>query len=217
MKIAVARGKGGTGKTTVATSLALALRDIMPVQVLDCDVESPNAHLFLHPKINRREKVTVLVPVVDQEACIHCGECAKICMYHAIAAVSNMVFAFPDLCHSCGGCELVCPTRAIIMEEREIGVVEYGKSGGLAFTHGKLNVGTPLSPPVIRAVKAKANALGAVIIDAPPGTACPEVTSVEGADFCLLVTEPTRFGLNDLELAVSTVRALGVPLGVVIN
>jgi len=217
MIVSVASGKGGTGKTLVATSLALSLKERTKVQLLDCDVEEPNAHLFLKPVITHSEAVCIPVPRVDNEKCTHCGRCAQVCVYHAIAVVPKHVLTFLELCHGCGACSYLCPERAITEEGREIGVVELGHSHGLGFAHGKLNIGEALAPPVIRKVKELANPDGVVIIDVPPGTSCPVVEAVKGSDFCILVTEPTPFGLNDLVLAVETVKALKILCGVVIN
>ena len=219
MIISVASGKGGTGKTLVATSLALSLRGGESVQLLDCDVEEPNDHVFLRPEITGSEAVAILVPEVDEEKCTYCGTCAQVCVYHAIAVLGNHVLTFPQLCHGCGACSYLCPEGAISEQGRETGVVEWGHSDGVDFVHGRLTVGEAMAPPVIRQVKEHAgnNNVGTVIIDVPPGTSCPVVEAVRGSDFCLLVTEPTPFGLNDLALAVETVRELGIPCGVALN
>jgi len=217
MIIAVASGKGGTGKTLVATSLSLSLKENAKVQLLDCDVEEPNAHLLLRPVITHSEAVFIPVPKVDNEKCTYCGRCAEVCAYHAITVVPKHVLTFLELCHGCGACSYLCPEKAIAEEGRKIGVVELGHSDGLGFAHGKLNVGEALAPPVIRKVKEFSNHDGVVIIDVPPGTSCPVVEAVKDSDFCLLVTEPTPFGLNDLVLAVEMVKELKIPCGVVIN
>ena len=217
MIISVASGKGGTGKTLVATSLALSLKDSHRVELLDCDVEEPNDHVFLKPEITSSKAVSILVPRVDEDMCTYCGKCAEVCTYHAIVVMGNHVLTFPQLCHGCGACSYLCPERAISEEGRETGVVEWGYSDGLKFVQGKLTVGEAMAPPVIKKVKEHADNDGAVIIDIPPGTSCPVVEAVKGSDFCLLVTEPTPFGLNDLALAVATVRDLGIPCGVVLN
>jgi MinD superfamily P-loop ATPase len=217
MRIAIASGKGGTGKTTVAVNLACVLADNgQTVQYLDCDVEEPNGHIFLKPEITATEPVGIPVPVVDEKKCTGCRKCAEVCQYHAIAVLKKPL-VFAELCHGCGGCALVCPERAIREENRTIGVVETGRANGVAFAQGRLNVGEPMAPPLIRAVKKKAIAEGVAIMDAPPGTSCPVVATVRDADYVLLVTEPTPFGLNDLRLAVEMIRQLGVPHGVVIN
>lgn len=217
MRIAVASGKGGTGKTLVAVSLALSLSEEGSVQLLDCDVEEPNDHLFINPRIIRRDPVLIPVPEVDEKSCDYCGKCAKVCEYHAIAVFPAHIMVFPQLCHGCGACSYLCPQKAISERGREIGVVETGRAGEIDFVQGRLTIGEALAPPVIREVKRRARKGGTVIIDASPGTSCPVVEAVKGSDFCLLVTEPTPFGLNDLELAVGMVRKLEVPVGVVLN
>ena len=218
MNVAIASGKGGTGKTTVATNLAVtAAASGREVQVLDCDVEAPNAHLFLKPEIERSEAVSVPVPEVDEEKCTACGECGRICQYSAIVSLKTKPLVFPELCHGCGGCALVCPEGAITEGLREVGVVEEGSAGGVRFAGGKLRIGEAMAPPLIRAVKERALEDALVIVDAPPGTSCPVIEAVRGADFVLLVTEPTPFGLNDLAIAVDTVRKLGLPFAVVVN
>jgi len=213
--ISVASGKGGTGKTLVSTSLALSLKGA--VQLLDCDVEEPNAHIFLKPVIERSEPVAIPVPQVDEEKCDFCKKCAEACAFNAIAVLPRKVLVFPELCHGCGACSYLCPRDAISEVGREIGVVEAGRSGDIGFVHGKLNVGEAMAPPLIRAVKRYRDNSKTVIIDVPPGTSCPVVEAVEGSDFCILVTEPTPFGLNDLALAVEVVRKMGIRCGVVIN
>ena len=217
MILSVASGKGGTGKTLVATSLALSLKDSHKVMLLDCDVEEPNCHVFLKPSLTGREPVNILVPKVAEDKCNYCGKCAQICAYHAIAVLGNHVLTFPQLCHGCGACSYLCPEKAITEEPRETGVVEWGHSDEVSFVQGTLNVGEAMAPPVIRKLKERGNNSDVVIRDTPPGTSCPMVEAVKGSDFCLLVTEPTPFGLNDLVLAVDTVRELAIPCGVIIN
>ena len=218
MKIAVASGKGGTGKTTVATNLAyVASRNGQSVAYLDCDVEEPNGHIFLNPEITHHEPVGMLIPRVDEEKCTLCGKCGEICQYSAIVCVGQKVLVYPELCHACGGCWLVCPEDAITEVPREMGVLEAGRAGPIHFVHGLLNVGEAMSPPVIKAVKMAAPQTDLVITDVPPGTSCPVIESIRDCDFVLLVTEPTPFGLNDLKLAVEMVRALKLPFGVLIN
>lgn len=217
MIISIASGKGGTGKTLVATSLAFSLADSNRVQLLDCDVEEPNDHLILRPTIVRSEPVCIPVPEVDKSKCNYCGKCAAVCAYRAIAVVPEHVMIFQELCHGCGACSYLCPEKAITEIQRQIGILEQGHSHGVEFVHGKLSVGEALAPPVIRKVKQYANKEGVVIIDVSPGTSCPVVEAVKGSDFCLLVTEPTPFGLNDLALAVGMVRNLAIPCGVILN
>jgi MinD superfamily P-loop ATPase len=217
MIISIASGKGGTGKTLVATSLSLALKDKHKVRLLDCDVEEPNDHIFLKPAITRSEAVCVQVPKVDEKKCTYCGKCAEVCAYNAVAVFPGHVLVFPELCHGCGACSYLCPEKAISEEAKEIGVVESGHSDGMEFVQGKLNVGEAMATPVIRKVKEQIKQDGINIVDASPGTSCPVVEATKDSDFCLLVTEPTPFGLNDLVLAVEMVRELNIPLGVVLN
>lgn len=217
MRIAVASGKGGTGKTTVSTNLARMLSRNRPVQYVDCDVEEPNGHLFLKPQISETIEVATQIPEIDENICTHCGECSAFCAYNAIAALGNTTLVFPELCHSCGGCEMVCPSRAIREVGRSIGIIRSGVSDNLEFADGVLNVGQAQSPPLIRALKKHISEDCLVIIDAPPGTSCPVVTSLRNVDLVVMVTEPTPFGLNDLILAVDMVRELGLPFGVLIN
>jgi MinD superfamily P-loop ATPase len=217
LTIAVASGKGGTGKTTVAVGLALALRDSRPVQFLDADVEAPNAHFFLKPRIAESLEVTTPVPEVDEARCTFCGTCARVCAYNALAVAGNTVLVFDELCHGCGACALLCPEGAIREVPKRIGVIESGRCGAIEFLQGRLDVGQAMSPPLIKALKKRRDAERIGLIDAPPGTSCPAVEAVRGAGFCLLVTEPTPFGLHDLELAADAVRRLGVRAGVVIN
>jgi MinD superfamily P-loop ATPase len=214
LKIAIASGKGGTGKTSVAVNLALSLDK---VQVLDCDVEEPNAHILLKPQVKETIPVDLLVPRILEERCDYCGECARFCQYNALFVVEDTAMVFPELCHSCGGCSIICPRDAIVEEPRQIGKVLKGSAGDLELVYGEINVGEPLAVPLISAVKKHLREDSIVILDAPPGTACPVVETIYGADFCLLVTEPTPFGLHDLQVVVEVVRELGVPMGVVVN
>jgi len=258
MIISFASGKGGTGKTTVATNFALLLAEDnnQKIQFLDCDVEEPNASIFLKPEITETTPIGIPVPVVDFDKCTYCGKCAEICAYNAIAVLNPVryrqsekksnnvapstnssngakqdVLMFSELCHGCGGCMLFCPEQAISEKDREIGIIENGKVGTIEFTQGKLNVGEPMASPVIREMKRrirdteirrngekeKRTLNHLTIIDVPPGTSCPMIEATKGSDFTVLVTEPTPFGLNDLVLAVETMRKLNIPIGVVIN
>ncbi|MFC1645819.1 ATP-binding protein [Candidatus Omnitrophota bacterium] len=221
MIISVASGKGGTGKTTIAVNLALSING--GVQVLDCDAEEPNAHIFLKPEIKKTGKVVIPVPEIDEKKCTYCGRCREVCVYNAIAVIpasndkKGSILVFPHLCHGCGACTYFCPQKAIKEVGKEIGVVEIGTVGPMQFIHGKLNIGEAMAPPVIKQIKRHINPTRTVIIDAPPGTSCPVVETIKRSDFCVLVTEPTPFGLNDLTLAVEVLRKLKVPFGVVIN
>jgi len=218
VKIAIASGKGGTGKTTIATNLARSIAQMDgPVQYLDCDVEEPNGHIFLKPDIEETYSVSIGVPEVDTELCNGCGKCGQLCQYSAIVCIKGKAIVFEQLCHSCGGCMLVCPTGAITEKPKEIGFVDIGSANGVNFGQGRLNIGDIHTPQLIKRVKDNSINEGVVIIDAPPGTSCPVIEAVKGADFILLVTEPTPFGLNDLKLAVSMVRELKLPFAVVIN
>jgi len=218
MKIAIASGKGGTGKTTIATNLACSIANTdRIVQYLDCDVEEPNGHIFLKPDIEETEDVTVGVPEVDTKLCNGCGKCGQLCQYSAIICLKDKALVFEQLCHSCGGCMAICPQAAIKEKQRRIGTAEFGRADGIYFGAGKLDIGTIQSPALIKHVKRKAIDDGTVVIDVPPGTSCPVIEAVKGADFVLLVTEPTPFGLNDLELAVEMVRELKQRFAVVIN
>ncbi|NMD42525.1 MAG: P-loop NTPase [Firmicutes bacterium] len=217
MIIAIASGKGGTGKTTVATNLALVISEEMKVQFLDCDVEEPNAHLFLKPRWQHSEPVSIPVPQVDLDRCNYCGICAEVCAFNAIMVGKETVLVFEPLCHGCGGCTYFCPEKAIREIDRPIGVLESGPAGALSFVHGKLNPGEALSPPLIKAVKRTADPANLTIVDAAPGASCPVVEAIHGSDYCLLVTEPTPFGLNDLAIAVELLKKLHLPGGVVIN
>lgn len=215
MIISIASGKGGTGKTTVSTNLALSIDQ--EVQLLDCDVEEPNAHLFLNPIIEKNESVLAPVPQIDLKKCTFCKKCMEICRFGAIAVLKKDVLIFENLCHSCGGCFEVCPEDAIIEKKRSLGEIEHGKAGKISFIHGRLGIGQVMVPPIIKKVRSYSDPESVTIIDAPPGTSCPVIAAMSKADFILLVTEPTPFGLHDLKLAVETVKILDIPHGLVIN
>lgn len=215
MIVAVASGKGGTGKTTVSVNLARVLGS--EVRLLDCDVEEPNAHLFLKGSKIKEEIVTIPIPQVDESLCDGCGECGKFCEYHAIVTFGTAPLVFPEMCHGCGGCTMVCPPKAIREIDKRIGVVETLQAGNITLIQGLLDVGSAMAPPLIRAVKAHLQNGLPAILDAPPGTSCPVIATLRETDFVVLVTEPTPFGLHDLKLAVDMVRVLGIPFGIVVN
>jgi MinD superfamily P-loop ATPase len=215
MILAVASGKGGTGKTTVAVNLARVFGS--GVQLLDCDVEEPNSHLFLEGELLDEEIVSIPVPQVDEPLCDGCSECGRFCQYHAIVSFGTVPLVFPAMCHGCGGCAKVCPRKAIHEVDWRIGVVETVRAGEITLIQGRLDVGMAMAPPLVRAVKARLRNGVPAILDAPPGTSCPVITTLRGTDFVLLVTEPTPFGLHDLKLAVAMVREIAIPFGVVVN
>jgi MinD superfamily P-loop ATPase len=214
MIVSVASGKGGTGKTSIAVNMALSIGNI---QLLDCDVEEPNAYLLLQPETNKKEPVYTSIPKVDRGLCDSCGKCTRFCQFNAIFVGSEKILIFPELCHSCGGCALICPRKAITWERHRIGTLNFGSADGVALVYGELEVSKPLTVPIIKAVKKQIKLGENVLLDSSPGTSCPFVETVRDSDFCLLVTEPTPFGLHDLKIAVEVLRKIGIPLGVVVN
>ncbi|MCF7809554.1 ATP-binding protein [bacterium] len=215
MKLAVASGKGGTGKTTIAVNLAKVVKSRL--RLLDCDVEAPNDHLFLNGSIQNEEIVNVLIPVVDESLCDACGECSQFCEFNAIVSLKTTPLIFPELCHSCGGCMEVCPHRAITEEPHRIGVIQISEKDNITLTQGRIDIGVAMAPPMIRAVKARMQNGNHCIIDAPPGTSCPVIAAISGVDYVAMVTEPTPFGLHDLKLAIDMAREINIPFGVIIN
>ena len=217
MRIAIASGKGGTGKTTVAVNLALSLAAHQSVQLVDCDVEEPNDHIFLHFRADQVRSVGKLLPRVDENLCAYCGKCAEVCEFKAIAIIGNKVLVYNDLCHGCGLCAMVCPTGAITETPHELGIIESGEADGFQFARGVLNIGEVMATPIIHELKDELDPNHLAILDAPPGTGCPTIAAIHGADIALLVTESTPFGLHDLRAAVGVARSLAVPVAVIIN
>lgn len=220
MRIAVASGKGGTGKTTVATSLAESLADEGGIRYVDCDVEAPNGHLFLQPEFHHQTNSVILVPEIDPEVCTLCGKCVQVCQFHALVKIGKQILVFPQLCHGCGSCTWNCPTGAIREIPNKIGVLETGVTqSGIEFHRGMLSISEPMATPVIRQIKKKLPPMEDFIdiFDAPPGASCSVVETLRGMDFVLLVTEPTPFGLHDLKQIVEIVREMKLPAGVIIN
>ncbi len=215
MIISVASGKGGTGKTTVSTNLAASLD--RPLKLLDCDVEEPNAHLFIKPEHLVSKTESTFVPVIDEQRCTGCRKCADLCQFNALAVIGEKVLVFPELCHSCEGCRMICPEQAVEEGHRELGTIETGVWKHVSFSYGRLRIGEAMSPPLINRVQSLIEPDDLVIIDAPPGTSCPAINAMKVSDFVLLVTEPTPFGLHDLVLTVEAVRQLSIPCGLVIN
>lgn len=213
--ISIASGKGGTGKTSVAVALAASLQE--PVQLLDCDVEAPNGHIFMKPRWENKEIIYAQIPVVDETKCTYCRACSRLCQFKAILVLGETILTFPEMCHACGGCFLVCEPKALNPGKKELGEIEEGWSGAIRFIHGRLRVGEPMSPPLIREVKKRIKNDVLAILDAPPGTSCPVIQTVKGSDYTILVTEPTPFGLYDLKLAVTALGSLSIPFGVILN
>jgi MinD superfamily P-loop ATPase len=221
IKIAVASGKGGTGKTTIATSLAISLSSQMRVTYVDCDVEAPDGHIFLDPQILNSLSASIRIPEIDRDLCRHCGKCVEVCQFHALAKIGNQIMTFSQLCHGCGSCTLNCPHDAIKEVAHQIGRLEYGKvSTDLFFYQGILTISEPMATPVVRQLKQQIQPFGessVIIYDSPPGASCPVVETIRGSDFIILVTEPTPFGLHDLKQILGIAQQMKIPFGVVIN
>ncbi|SLM29711.1 MinD2 [Desulfamplus magnetovallimortis] len=217
MIVTIASGKGGTGKTTVTVNLA-AIAPVSDIQVFDCDVEEPNSHIYLKPENITTQEISTMIPVVDKELCNLCGECEKLCQFSAIALIAGKIMTFPEMCHSCRGCAMVCPEGAINEGKRVLGSLLEGKNQrGIELIWGELRVGEAMSPPLIKQVKQRINPEKFSFVDAPPGTSCPAIETLRDSDFAILVSEPTPFGLNDLALTVEVLKKLNVPTGIVIN
>ena len=215
--IVVMSGKGGTGKTTVAVNLALSAIDNEKVCLADCDVEEPNDNLFLNLPVKKISDVCLMVPEINISKCDHCGKCSDFCRYSAIAILPKNHLIFEELCHGCGGCSIVCPKGAISEKPKKIGEMRRAEKGNLEFYEGVLDIGQPMAPPVIREIKRRLDAHKLTILDAAPGAACATMETLKGSNYCILVTEPTPFGLHDLKVAVQAVRKLGIPFGIVLN
>ena len=220
MRIAVASGKGGTGKTTIATSLALSFSARHRVAFMDCDVEAPNAHIFLQPSFTHNQDAVILIPKIDPDACTLCGKCVEVCQFHALAKIGSNILTFPQLCHGCGSCTWNCPEDAIHEDPNPIGTLEWGETpGGMPFSRGVLTISEPMATPIIRQLKClhKPDDGQITILDSPPGASCSVVETLRGADFAVLVTEPTPFGLHDLNQIIEIIKEMNTPAGVVIN
>jgi MinD superfamily P-loop ATPase len=199
----------------VAVALALSVKE--PVQLLDCDVEAPNGHIFMKTRWEKKETIYLQVPKVDEKKCTYCRACSQLCQFKAILVLGETIITFPEMCHACGGCFLVCEPKALLADQKELGVIEEGWAGPIHFVHGRLRVGEPMSPPLIREVKKRIKKNTLAILDAPPGTSCPVIQTVKGSDYTILVTEPTPFGLFDLKLALAALGSLNIPCGVILN
>lgn len=214
MRIAVLSGKGGTGKTFVSVNLACAAERAV---YADCDVEEPDGHLFFNPENVTYAPVSVLIPEIKAGLCTGCRKCTEVCAWHALACVKNNILVFEEMCHSCGGCVLFCPEKALTERKKEIGTISEGVSGSVHFFSGSLNTGEVSGVPVIKALAQKLPEARSVIIDCPPGSACTVMESIRSADFCLLVAEPTLFGMQNLETVYELVSRFRKKCGVIIN
>ncbi len=220
MQIAIASGKGGTGKTTIATGLAYSLSKNHNVCFKDCDVEAPNGHIFLKPSIEKNKEAVIQIPQVDADKCSACGKCVDVCQFHALAQIGRSIMVFPQLCHGCGSCTWNCPENAIVEKPNTVGILESGwTDGGIQFSHGVLTISEPMPTPVIRQLKHWQKPVeGAItLLDAPPGASCSVVETLRGSDFVILVTEPTPFGMHDLRQMAGIIQDMHIQAGVIIN
>ena len=212
MQIAILSGKGGTGKTTVSTNLA----KVMGCRYVDCDVEEPNGAIFLKPNITETRDIQIPIPIIDEEKCTGCKKCVDICQFNALALVKQNVMLFEKLCHGCGACTIICPVSAISEQGRSVGKIDIGKYEDNEFFSGTLNISEPMAGPIISQLKHLIDD-NPTIIDCSPGSSCNVVKAVQDADYAILVTEPTAFGLHDLKIAVELVRKMSIPFGIIIN
>jgi len=215
MIISIASGKGGTGKTIISTSLASIIKQCV---YIDCDVEEPNGHLLLKPQITEEKSVHKLIPKINLDKCNFCNKCVEVCEFHALLNIKDDIIIFDELCHSCGSCSYFCPQNAIVETEKEIGLIRNGKiNNDILFYDGFLKIGEASTVPLIKKLKNTYSGEHVVIIDSPPGTSCSMFEAVKNSDYCILVTESSPFGLNDLKLAVNVLKEMNIPFGIIIN
>ena len=214
MKIAVLSGKGGTGKTFVSVNLAVALGKC---SYLDCDVEEPNGQLFFKPEISEEHKVVEMMPAFDKEKCDGCRKCVEFCKFNALAFIAGRPFVFPEVCHPCGGCTMVCPQDAVSSEEKEVGKVQIGKADNVDFVCGSMNIGEASGVPIIKEIFKRTPENPWIMVDCPPGSGCMAMESISNVDYCILVAEPTEFGRQNLEMVYKLVKIFNKPIGVVLN
>jgi MinD superfamily P-loop ATPase len=214
LKVAVLSGKGGTGKTLVSVNLAVVSENST---YIDCDVEEPNGHIFFRPVINEEYDVKVKIPVCNDSKCLGCRDCVEFCNFNALAYVNRKLMIFDEICHSCGGCMLVCKYDAIYEKDKTIGVIKSGMSLGTKVISGIMNTGEESGTPIINELIKRGNVSGRLFIDCPPGTSCSVIESIRDADICVIVTEPTVLGLHDFKMILELVNKLDKPYGIVLN
>lgn len=214
MKIAVLSGKGGTGKTFISVNLTFAAGNS---NYIDCDVEEPNGHLYFKPEILKKEKIYVKIPQVDKEKCNGCRKCVEFCKFNALAYIKDNVFVFEDICHSCGGCSLLCPEKAISEKDKEIGEVHEGLFKDSNIYTGILNTGEETGVSIIKELLTNAYNKPYTFIDCPPGSSCSVMESIKDADYCILVAEPTLFGVHNFDMVYNLVKIFDKPFGAVLN